>query len=121
MAELGDLRMHACSLNARDLDAFSRHLLRSAPCLCDGEWVGEGPEAGRKALEREFAVNEEAIVRLGEVDGRPAVLEYDREGTPTARLHIIEGEGGSIRELHIDHRVAGKAPPVRWSIDEPAV
>jgi hypothetical protein len=119
MAEIRDLRVHASSLNARDLDEIASHTLHSAPCICDGEWVGEGPDAVRQALEREFAVNEEAIVRLAEVDGRPTVLEYDGEGQPKAMLHIVGGAGGRIRELRIEHHGAARAPPLRWPIDEP--
>ena len=52
MAELRDLRVHTCALNARDLDALSRQAIPHAACICDGHWVGEGPEAVRLALEK---------------------------------------------------------------------
>lgn len=125
MAELRDLRVHACALNARDLDSLANHALRSAPCFCDGEWVGEGPEAVRQALAKEFTVNEEAIARiarLGTVDGEPAVLEFDageQPHEPRAVLRFVGGAGGRIRELRIDHGDRQRAP-VRFSIDEPA-
>lgn len=105
MAELRDLRVHACALNARDLDALASHALRNAPCICDGEWVGEGPEAVRRALEREFAADGEVVARLGTVDGEPAVLEFDGSGSaiPRATLRFRGDPSGRIRELRIDH------------------
>lgn len=123
MAELRDLRVHTCALNARDLDALANQAIRNAPCFRDGEWVGEGPEGVRQALEKEFAMNDEAFARIGTVDGRPAVLGFDGGGTPRAVLHFVGGNDGRIRELRIDH--AGSParparPPVRFSIDEPA-
>jgi hypothetical protein len=126
MAELRDLRVHACALNARDLDSLASHALRSAPCICDGEWVGEGPDGVRKALEKEFAMNEEAFARLGTVDGELAVLEYDgaeRAVEPRAILRFVGGEGGRIHELRIDHGSHGspsRRPVVRLAVDEPS-
>ena len=103
MPELSDLRVHACALNARDLDSLASHALRSAPCICDGEWVGEGPEAGRQALAREFELNPEAIVGLGTVDGEPAAVEFDAGGVERAVVRFRGDPSGRIRELRIDH------------------
>ena len=130
MAELRDLHLHACALNARDLETLASHAFRDAPCICDGEWVGEGPDAVRKALEKEFSMNEEAIgriARLGTVDGEPAVLEFDggdEPHEPRAILRFVGGGGGRIRELRIDHGERPPRPParppVRFTVDEPS-
>lgn len=98
-----DLRVHACAINARDLDSLAAHALRSAPCICDGEWMGEGPDAVRKALEKEFAVNDNLFAALGTVDGRPAVVEFDSGGTPRGSLHFVGDASGRIREFRIEH------------------
>lgn len=113
MAEPRDLRVHACALNARDLDALSRQAVPHAACICDGEWVGEGPDAVRRALEKEFAMNEEVYARLGTVDGEPTVLEFDGDGATIGTLRFVGDPGGRIRELHIDHggrRAGGRSP-----------
>jgi hypothetical protein len=106
MADLRDFRVHTCALNARDLDHLAAHAVAGAPCFCDGEWVGEGPEALRRALEQEFRLNEDAIVRLGTVDGEPAALEFDAGGVERAVLRFRNDPRGRIRELRIDHRPA---------------
>lgn len=124
MAELRDLRVHACALNARDLESLASHALRTAPCICDGEWVGEGPEGVRRALEREFAANDEMVARLGTVDGEPAVLEFDGSGSavPRATLRFRGDPSGRIRELRIDHgeRPAGPRAAI-VGVPEPGV
>lgn len=120
MAELRDLRVHTCALNARDLDALANQALRSAPCFCDGEWVGEGPEGVRQALEKEFAMNDEAFARIGTVDGQPAVLGFDGGGAPRSILRFMGDGDGRIRELRIDHGAAPARPVVRIAIEEPA-
>ena len=121
MAELRDLRVHACALNARDMDALASQAFATSPCICDGEWVGEGPDAVRRALEKEFA-GDEAFARLATVDGEPAVLEFDGGGDePRAVLRFLAAPGGRIRELRIDHAAAvpAKRPVVRFEVDEP--
>jgi hypothetical protein len=116
MPELRDLRVHTCALNARDLESLAAQALRAAPCFCDGEWVGEGPDAVRLALEREFKMNEAALARLGTVDGEPAVLAFGDDGAPLATLRF-RGDSGRIRELRIDH---SSRPVVRADVPEPA-
>jgi hypothetical protein len=111
MPDLRDFRVHTCALNARDLDTLAAQAVRAAPCFCDGEWVGEGPEGVRQALEREFKMNEDAVVRLGTVDGEPAVVEFDGGGVERATLRFRHDPRGRIRELRIDHRQAPPAPP----------
>lgn len=109
MPDLRDLRVHTCALNARDLDALASQAVRSTPCICDGEWVGEGPEGVRRALEREFALDSEVFARVGTVDGQPAILEFGSKGEPLATLRFVGDHAGRIRELHIDH---GQGRPV---------
>lgn len=119
MAELRDLRVHACALNARDLDSLASQAFANAPCICDGEWVGEGPEAVRQALAKEFAPDGETIARIGTVDGQPAVLEFDGGETPRAILRFVPAPGGRIRELRIDHGERAQRAPARFTIDQP--
>src|SRR5690242_16962654 len=102
MAELRDLRMHTCALNARDVETLAAQAAPHAPCICDGEWVGEGPEAVRAALTKEFAVNEEVFARLGVHDGEPAVLQFDSLGAERASLRFRGPGVGRYQELRID-------------------
>ena len=104
MAELRDLRVHTCALNARDLETLAAQAAPHAACICDGEWVGEGPDAVRAALAKEFAVNEEVFARLGLHDGEPAVLQFDAKGARRSALRFRGEPGvGRFRELRIDH------------------
>lgn len=104
MADLRDLRVHTCALNARDVETLVAQAAPHAPCICDGEWVGEGPEAVRKALTKEFDVNEDIFARLGTHDGEPAVLQFDALGAQRAALRFRGGLGvGRYQELLIDH------------------
>lgn len=122
MAELRDLRVHTCALNARDVETLAAQAAPHAPCICDGEWVGEGPEAVRRALAREFAVNEEVFSRLGLHDGEPAILQFDSRGAQRGALRF-RGQLGAARfqELRIDHpRAAARPPAVETVVPEPA-
>lgn len=121
MSDLRDFRVHACALNARDIETLAAHAVQGAPCFCDGEWVGEGPEAFRRALEDEFRHNEEGIVRLGTVNGEPAALEFDAGGAARATLRFRHGPRGSIHELRIDHRQAPGAVLQLAGAPEPTV
>ncbi len=103
MPDSRDLRVHTCALNARDLDALAHQAFRSAPCFCDGEWVGEGPAAFREALEKEFPRDSESFARLGLVDGQPAIVEFGAKGETLATLRFVGDATGRIRELRIDH------------------
>lgn len=114
----GELRVHTCALNARDLDSLAAQAVRSAPCVCDGEWVGEGPEGVRQLLEREFAVNDELYARLGDVDGEPTVLEFDGGGIQRATLRFQGDGSGRIQGLSIEHRPGN--PVVRGLVPEPS-
>lgn len=122
MAELRDLRVHTCALNARDVETLAAQAAPHAPCICDGEWVGEGPDAVRRALTKEFAVNEEVFARLGLHDGEPAILQFDARGAQRGALRF-RGQLGAARfqELRIDHRpaVAGR-PVVEGLVPEPS-
>ncbi len=119
MAELRDLRVHTCALNARDVETLAAQAAPHAACICDGEWVGEGPEAVRKALTKEFAVNEEIFARLGLHDGEPAVLQFDSKGTQRSSLRFRGEPGvGRFQELRIDHRSA--AAVVHAGLADPA-
>src|ERR1041385_249036 len=115
MPEPRDLRVHTCALNARDLDTLVAQALPDAPCFCDGEWVGEGHDAIRLALEREFVANEDLIARVGTLRGEPAILEFDAGGAERGALRLVE-RAGRIHELRIEHPKAmvGRVP-------EPAV
>lgn len=99
-----DLRVHTCALNARDVETLAAQAARDAPCICDGEWVGEGPEAVRQVLAKEFAGEEEVFARLGMVDGEPVILQFDANGAPRGALRFRGSAGtGPYRELRIDH------------------
>ena len=114
MAELRDLRLHTCALNARDVETLAAQAAPHAPCICDGEWVGEGPEAVRQALAKEFAGDEEVFARLGLHDGEPAVLQFDSSGAQRGALRFRGQLGGArFQELRIDHRPPGPARPGR--------
>jgi hypothetical protein len=102
MTDAQALRVHRCALNARDLDALARQAAPHAPCLCDGEWVGEGPDAVLEALQREFR-DDEVIVRFAQLDGEPVVVGFGAEGEPRATFRIATAADGRIRELRIDH------------------
>ena len=117
MADLRDLRVHTCALNARDVETLAAQAAPHAPCICDGEWVGEGPEAVRKALTKEFDVNEDIFARLGTHDGEPAVLQFDALGAQRAALRFRGPGVGRYHELRIDHR----QPVVRAARAEPDV
>lgn len=122
MAELRDLRVHTCALNARDVETLAAQAAPHAPCICDGEWVGEGPDAVRRALAKEFAVNEEVFARLGLHDGEPAILQFDARGAQRSAMRFRGQLGaGRFQELRIDHRppVAGRAV-VEGPIPEPS-
>ena len=105
MAGASDIRLHVCALNGRDLDHIARSAQPDAPCFCDGEWVGEGPEAMVQALEREFG--QEIIARLGRLQDEPVILEVaGGEGAWETRgaVRIVGDTDGRIRELRIEHR-----------------
>ena len=105
MSDLRVLRVHTCALNARDVETLAAQAAPHAPCFCDGEWVGEGPQAVREALAREFALDEEVFARLGTHDGEPAILQFDAKGAQrTAMRFRGEPGGGRFQELRIDHR-----------------
>jgi hypothetical protein len=125
MAELRDLRLHTCALNARDVETLAAQAAPHAPCICDGEWVGEGPEAVRQVLAKEFAAGEEVFARLGLHDGEPAVLQFDSSGAQRGALRFRGRLGGArFQELRIDHRPAGSGHPgrpvVEGLVPEPA-
>ncbi|HUR25869.1 MAG TPA: hypothetical protein VM327_07655 [Candidatus Thermoplasmatota archaeon] len=122
MAELRDLRVHTCALNARDVETLAAQAAPHAPCICDGEWIGEGPDAVRRALSREFAVNEEVFARLGVHEGEPAVLQFDSRGAPRSILRF-RGQLGAARfqELRIDHRQPLERPAAGGERRGPAV
>ncbi|MFA5944691.1 MAG: hypothetical protein WC876_09520 [Candidatus Thermoplasmatota archaeon] len=104
MAEPRDLRLHTCALNARDVETLAAQAAPHAPCFCDGEWVGEGPDAVRAALTKEFAVNEDLFARLGTHDGEPAILQFDSLGSQRGALRFRGEPGvGRFQELRIDH------------------
>lgn len=119
--ELRDLRVHTCALNARDVETLAAQAAPHAPCFCDGEWVGEGPEAVRRALSKEFAVNEEVFARLGVHEGEPAILQFDSHGAQRGTLRFRGQLGGArFQELRIDHKpAAGRA--VVGEVPEPLV
>jgi hypothetical protein len=132
MAELSDLRMHMCALNARDVETLAAQAAPHAPCFCDGEWVGEGPDAVRQALIKEFATDEEVFARLGLQDGEPAILQFDALGTQRGSLRFRQQGGGRFHELRIDHGrrpvavvpadlSAGRSPVVQATVPEPTV
>jgi hypothetical protein len=105
MAELRDLRLHTCALNARDVETLAAQAAPNAPCICDGEWVGEGPDAVRAALAKEFATDDEVFARLGTLDGEPAILQFDASGEQRSALRFLGGPApGRFHELRIDHR-----------------
>lgn len=113
MPELRDLRVHTCAMNARDVETLATQAEPDAACICDGEWVGEGPDAVRRALQREFAVNEELFARLGTVDGEAVILEFDAVGEERASLRFRGEPGnGRFRELRIDHRRPRVVAPI---------
>lgn len=104
MAELHHLRVNTCALNARDVETLAAQAAPHAPCICDGEWVGEGPEAVRQVLAKEFAVDEEVFARLGTHDGEPAILQFDAKGAQRTVLRFRGKAGaGRFQELRIDH------------------
>lgn len=109
------MRMHTCALNARDLDTLVAQALPDAPCFCDGEWVGEGRDAIRQLLEREFVANEDIVARVGTHRGEPAILEFDAGGAARGAVRLVDGGRGRIRELRIDH----SASLVQASVPEP--
>ena len=119
MPDLRDLRVHTCALNARDVETLAAQAAPHAPCICDGEWVGEGPEAVRRALSKEFAVNEEVFARLGLHEGEPAILQFDSFGAQRSSLRF-RGQLGAARfqELIIDHRKPER-PIVEGVVPEP--
>ncbi len=113
------LRLHACAFNGRDLDNLAFAAAPDAPCFCDGEWVGEGPQAMRDALEREFIQEANLVGRMASLDNEAVILEMSGgEGhwTPRGAVRIRGDASGRIRELHIDHR----EPTVRAVVPEPA-
>jgi hypothetical protein len=114
------IRMHACAFNGRDLDSLASQAVPNAPCFCDGEWVGEGPQAMRDALEREFTQEANLVARMARLDDEPVIVEMTGgEGNWQARgaVRILGGRDGRIRELHIDHR----EPVVRAVVPEPGI
>jgi hypothetical protein len=120
--ELRDLRVHTCAMNARDVETLAAQAAPHAPCFCDGEWVGEGPEAVRRALAKEFAVNEEVFARLGLHDGEPAILQFDSDGLQRGAMRF-RGRPGAARfqELRIDHprSAASRGPMVESVVPQP--
>lgn len=112
------LRLHACAFNGRDLENLAAQAEPHAPCFCDGEWVGEGPDALRQALERELTQEANLVARMAVVDDEPILVELSGgEGHwhPHGTLRFRGGAGGRIREFHIDHR----GPTVRSAVPEP--
>ena len=112
------LRLHACAFNGRDLDNLAAQASPHAPCFCDGVWVGEGPQALRDALEREFTQEANLVARMGMLDDEPILVELSGgEGHWAQRgtVRIRGGEGGRIREMRIDHGSA----LVRAAVPEP--
>jgi hypothetical protein len=99
------LRMHAGAMNGHDPDSILAHYHSGARCIRDGCLVGEGPEAVRKALLEEFAVNEEVIGRVMELDGEKVVVEWGGpEGREAPRGIVrLEARGDRVTEVRIDH------------------
>ena len=110
------VRMHACAFNGRDLDNIALQAEADAPCFCDGEWVGEGPQAVREALEREFTQDANLVARMARLDNEPVLMEIaGNEGRWETRgaLRFKDDGAGRIRELRIDHgpRIIGNLVP----------
>ena len=100
------LRVHACNINARDLEGLASQAEPDAPCFCDGEWVGEGPEGVRLAMANEVARTEEVLARMGRIGGEPVILEFSGgEGRWQAHGAVrIRGDAdGRIQELRVTH------------------
>ncbi|HLF16202.1 MAG TPA: nuclear transport factor 2 family protein [Candidatus Thermoplasmatota archaeon] len=91
------------AFNGHDLEGLEAHVAQGAPCIRDGELLGEGPAAVRRALQEEYKLSEELVGRVMELDGEPVVVEWDGEGwgRPIGVLRVA-GEG-RITGLRIDH------------------
>ena len=98
------LHLNGCAFNGRDVEAFVGLASRSCRCYRDGEELGQGPDALRKALLDEFALNDELIGRWMVVDGQPALVEFAGEHAPEPRgvVRMRAGARG-LEELHFDH------------------
>ncbi len=96
--------MQAKAITGHDLSTLAALAAPGARCMRDGEWVGDGPQAFRDALEAEFRLSDELVARVVDLDGGPAVVEYaDSDGKPHP-VGLLRVEGGDqVTALRIDH------------------
>ena len=99
------IRMHAGAMNGHDHESLASHYHTGVRCIRDGCLIGEGPDAVRKALLEEFAVNEEMIGRVMDLDGEKVVVEWGGpEGREAPRGVVrLEAHGDRVMEVRIDH------------------
>jgi hypothetical protein len=98
------IRIHAGALNGHDPESVMGHYHPGVRCIRDGCLVGEGRDAVRKAFLEEFALNEELVGRVMEVDGEPVVVEWaGPEGREAPRAIVrLEAQAGRVTELRIE-------------------
>jgi ketosteroid isomerase-like protein len=99
------LRVHASAINGRDVESLVAHATPDAACFCDGQWVGEGPEAVRAMLEAEYTLHNDLIARVDEHNGEPVIVEFGPDGQDRHATVRIRGDrhDGRIREIRLDH------------------
>jgi hypothetical protein len=99
------LRVHAFAFNGRDVESLVSQSTSATACFRDGRWVGEGPEAVRRAILEEYERGD-IVGRLMTVDGEPLLAEWSGpEGArvPTGAVRIQAGPTARIQEIRIDH------------------
>lgn len=113
------LRVHTCAFNGRDLETFAAQAVPNAACICDGKWVGEGPDGVRRLLEAEYALNADVIGRMEQHRGEDVIAEFAADGVQRRGTLRIRGDSrvGRIHEMRIEHN----GPVVTAGVPEPAV
>ena len=112
-----DFGFHVRAFNGHDVDTLASHAAPGARCIRDGELVGEGPQAVRRALLEEYKLSADLVGRLMELDGESVVVEWADEDGARRPVGVLRVQGGPrITEFRIDHdpdvvdRLARAAP-----------
>lgn len=98
--------LHARAFNAHDLDTMASGVVPAAPTYRDGQLLGQGPGAARRALTEEYATHHAAAGTVMELrSGERAMVEWsdaERGGEMVGVMRFVT-DGDRIQAIRIDH------------------
>lgn len=115
------LAVHSRALTAHDVDTIVGHAHQAVRCMCDGQWMGEGPDVLRKAIEAEYVGRDPLVGRIMDLDGEPVLVAFEASETGHKPHGVMRFHSSAqrITECRIEHqpdlvdRLARSATPMR--------